>query len=158
MPAMVQWSVFTLHWPVSQSSGLTSWRNSKGNFMETSYWMRHHCKLPWLDDLEIIFNFPIKEKEVKTQRIQSKRGALQRKTSVSVATMMMMLPAQQGVRDLGIPPPSISTGDSDGGGGDIKENLNTSGTTEQCRDCSSDSNNKSSNHSSLLCFAVSSWL
>ena len=58
--------------------------------------------------MEIMFNFPIKEKEVKTQRIQSKRGALQRKTPVSVAMMMMMLPKQQGVRRLGIPPPSIT--------------------------------------------------
>lgn len=83
---------------------------------------------------------------MKTQRIQSKRGALQRKTPVSVAMMMMMLPSQQGVRDLGIPPPSISAGDSDvgGGDGDIKGKLNTSGTTQQCTDCcSSENDNKS---------------
>ena len=69
--------------------------------------------------------------------------------------MMMMLPSQQGGRELGIPSPSIAAGGGGGGGdGDIKEKLNTSGTTEQCTDCSTDNENKSSNHSSLLCSVI----
>ena len=67
---------------------------------------------------------------MKIQSIQSKRGALQRKTSVSVAMMMMMLPSQRGVRDLGFPSPSISVAVSDGGGGDTKEKLNSAQTLQ----------------------------
>ena len=44
--------------------------------------------------------------------------------------MMMMFPSQRGVRDLGIPSPSISAAVSDGGGGDIKEKLNSAQTLQ----------------------------
>lgn len=51
-----------------------------------------------------LFNFPIEEKNFKIQRIQSKRTALQwKKPSTSAVMTMMMLAAQQGVGNFGIP-------------------------------------------------------
>ena len=79
------------------------------------------------------FQFSDQRERSENTKISIKTWSIAEKTSVSVAMTMMMLPAQQGVRRLGIPPPSISEGDGgDDFGGDIKEKLNTSGTSEQC--------------------------
>ena len=75
---------------------------------------------------EIIFNFPIKEKEVKTVRISSKRLSLRREKNIRLCG--------SGDDDVNNSAGSGNTGNPFSiyfGWDDVKEKLNTSGTTVQ---------------------------